>query len=122
MPDRSKTLGDVIRETRVNLKKGLREFARDLDIAPSYLSDIENDRRVPADDVLRKIADSLGVNFNELMALAGRVGENAERFLRRRPEAVKLFRKIIDKDMSDSGLRKLSEEVDKLDGGTEEPK
>ena len=122
MPDRSKTLGDVIRETRVKAKKGLRELARELDIAPSYLSDIENDRRVPADDVLRKIADSLGVIFNELMALAGRVGENAERFLRRKPEAVKLFRKIIDKDMSDSGLRKLSEEVDKLDGGTEEPK
>ena len=49
---RSKTLGDVIREARVAAKKGLREFSRDLGIAPSYQSDIENDRRVPAEDVL----------------------------------------------------------------------
>jgi transcriptional regulator with XRE-family HTH domain len=117
MPERSKTLGDVIREARVNAKKGLREFSRNLEIAPSYQSDIENDRRVPAEDVLKKIAEALSLNFDELMALAGRFGEEAERFLRRTPEAGKLFRKITEKNLSDSAIRRISEGVDKLDGG-----
>jgi transcriptional regulator with XRE-family HTH domain len=111
---RSQTFGDVIRETRVAAKKGLREFARELGITPSYLSDIENDRRVPAEDVLGKIAQALGLDFDELMALAGRFGEQAERYLRRNPEAGKLFRKISEKNLSESEVRKLSEKADEL--------
>ena len=116
MPEkRSKTLGDVIRDARVTAKKGLREFSRNLGIAPSYQSDIENDRRVPAEDVLKKVADALALNFDELMMLAGRIGEEAERFLRRSPEAGKLFRKISEKNLSESEVRKLSEKADEFD-------
>jgi transcriptional regulator with XRE-family HTH domain len=112
---RSKSLGDVIRDARVAAKKGLREFSRELDIAPSYLSDIENDRRVPAEDVLRNIAASLGLNFDDLMALAGRFGDKTERYLRRTPEAGRLLRKISEKNLSDSEVRKLSEKADEFD-------
>lgn len=112
---RSKTLGDVIRGARVAAKKGLREFSRDVGIAPSYQSDIENDRRVPAEDVLKRIADMLGLKFDELMALAGRVGEEAERYLRRSPETGKLLRKISEKNLSESAVRKLSEKADEFD-------
>jgi transcriptional regulator with XRE-family HTH domain len=120
MPEkRSKTLGDVIRDARVDAKKGLREFSRDLGIAPSYQSDIENDRRVPAEDVLRKVADALALNFDELMMLAGRIGEKVERFLRRSPEAGKLFRKITEKNLSESEVRKLSEKADEFDAKKE---
>lgn len=118
---RSKTLGDVIRGARVAAKKGLREFSRELDIAPSYMSDIENDRRVPAEDVLKKIAAALGLNFDELMAIAGRVGEETERYLRRTPEAGKLLRKISEKNLSDSEVRKLSEKADEFDDKKEGP-
>lgn len=111
---RHQALGDVIRDSRVVSKKGLREFARELEITPSYLSDIENDRRVPAEDVLSKIAHALGLNFDDLMALAGRVGEQAERYVRRTPEAAKLLRKISEKNLSDSDVRKLSEKADEL--------
>jgi transcriptional regulator with XRE-family HTH domain len=122
MPEkRSKTLGDVIREARVAAKKGLREFSRDLGIAPSYQSDIENDRRVPAEDVLQKIATQLGLDFDELMALAGRFGEEAERYLRRNPEAGKLFRKISEQNLSESEVRKLSEKADELGKKGDDP-
>ena len=42
-----KTLGEVIRDARI-AKDGmkLRELARLLEVTPSYVSDIENDRRV----------------------------------------------------------------------------
>jgi transcriptional regulator with XRE-family HTH domain len=80
----SKSLGDLIREARTP-KGSLRDFAKKLDITPSYLSDIENDRRIPAEEVLRRIAELLELDFDELMAKAGRFGEDAERYMRKHP-------------------------------------
>src|SRR5579859_2042334 len=61
------TLGDRIRELRDAKDLSLREFARQLDnISPAHISDIENSRRNPSDDLLRKIAAVLGVEFAEL--------------------------------------------------------
>ena len=79
MPE--KTLGEFIRDRRIELKTGLRSLAKVVEITPSYLSDIEYGRRVPSDDVLRKIAVQLTLEFDELMARSGRVGEEAERHL-----------------------------------------
>src|SRR5256885_1283384 len=43
MLDKShKTLGELIRDARVNAKKGLREFARELDINPATQGEIED--------------------------------------------------------------------------------
>jgi transcriptional regulator with XRE-family HTH domain len=110
----SRTLGDAIREARVAKAKGLREAARDLDITPSYMSDIENDRRVPAEDVLQKIASLLSLDFNDLMALAGRLGEDTERYMRRHPTAGTLFRRITEKNFGEDKLRKLLDRADEL--------
>src|SRR3954451_22331412 len=104
-----KTLGEVIRDARVASTKGRREFARELDITPSYQSDIENDRRVPAEDVLKKTADLLGLNFDDLMALAGRVGEQGEKYLKGNLAAWSLFRRISEKHLTEDDLRKLKE-------------
>ena len=81
-----KTLGEIIREARM-ATGSLREFAKRLGITPSYMSDIENDRKVPAEDVLKKTADLLKLNFDDLMARAGRFGDDAERYMRRHPTA-----------------------------------
>lgn len=115
MSDKSqKSLGELIRDARVAGQKGLREFARELDITPSYQSDIENDRRVPAEDVLKKTADLLGLNFDELMALAGRVGEQGEKYLKGNLAAWSLFRRISEKNLNETELQKLKEIADKM--------
>lgn len=115
MADQSnRSLGDVIRETRVATKRSLRDAAREVGIAPSYLSDIENDRRVPAEDVLQKIAALLALEFEDLMARAGRFGEQAERYLRRNPAAGTLFRRISEKNLGDQDLRRLLDKADEL--------
>jgi len=80
MPGR--TLGDSIREARIAEGPSLRDLAKALEISPSYLSDIENDRRVPSEDVPGKIAVLLALDRDELMAPAGRFGDEAERYLR----------------------------------------
>ncbi len=49
-------IGDVLRRQRVEvLKKGLREMAGELDIAPAHLTDIEKGRRTPSEDLLVRI-------------------------------------------------------------------
>lgn len=110
------TLGQVLRDSRVALDFGLREFAKRLDITPSYLSDIECDRRVPSEEVLSNLAQALDLELDHLMALAGRVGDDAERYMKNHPTAGVLFRRISDKGLREEDLRKLLQEVEKLSG------
>ena len=46
------TLGQRIQDARKRRDKTLRELAREIEVAPSYLSDIENDKRNPSDETL----------------------------------------------------------------------
>ena len=108
------TLGEVLRQARVKLDLGLREFAKKLGITPSYLSDIEYDRRVPSEEVLSKLAGALHLEVDHLMALAGRVGDDAERYLKHHPAAGVLFRRISDRKLPEEDLKKLLQEVDKM--------
>jgi transcriptional regulator with XRE-family HTH domain len=48
------------------LKKGLREMARILGIAPAHLTDLEKGRRTPSEDLLKKIASAYGMPEAEL--------------------------------------------------------
>ena len=108
------TLGDRIREARQSHGWGLRELARDLAITPSYLSDIENDRRVPAEPLLRTLAAKLEIDFDEMMSLGGRLGEETERYLRRTPAAARLFRRMSEKQLDDKSLGEIDDLVDKM--------
>ena len=114
------TLGEVIRNARLATERSLREFARALEITPSYQSDIENDRRVPSEEVLKKIAGLLNLDYEELMARAGRFGEDAERYLRRHPTAGALFRKLSETNAPEDVLRKMLREAEDLERKKEE--
>ena len=89
----TKTLGATIQEARMARHK-LREFARLLDVSPTHLSDVENDRRVPSEDLLSQIAEHLELDLDKLMAAAGRIPEDTRRFMAKNPEAASLFRKV----------------------------
>lgn len=111
---RGQTLGEILRDARVKSEVTLRDLAKTLDLAPSYLSDIENDRRVPSEEVLHRLAEVLQLRFDNLMALAGRVGDDAERYLKKHPAVGALFRRISDKRLSDEDLKKLNSVVEKM--------
>ena len=91
-----RTLGDIIHDARARLKLTLRDVTKKLEITPSYLSDIENDRRVPSEEVLAKLATLLQLDVDDLMARAGRFGENAVRYMMRTPAAGVLFRRLAE--------------------------
>lgn len=109
-----KSLGDVVREARVAKGLSLRDLAKKLGKTPSYLSDIENDRRVPAEEVLRDLARVLDVDFDDLMARAGRLGENAVRYMMKRPAVGVLFRKLSDANAPEEVIDQLARMVDRL--------
>lgn len=50
-------IGERIRRQRIEvLDKGLREMARELNIVPAHLTDLEKGRRTPSDDLLKRMA------------------------------------------------------------------
>ncbi len=70
------SIGDVIRRRRVEvLKKGLREMARELTIAPAHLTDIEKGRRTPSEGLLKRIGEAYGIGEAELRAAWSKADE-----------------------------------------------
>jgi transcriptional regulator with XRE-family HTH domain len=104
----------MIRTAREN-KGTLRSIAHQLHITPSYLSDIELDRRIPSEDTLRRLAGMLNLPFDDLMVCAGRIGECTHRYIERHPMATKLLRHIAAADLSEAQLQDLIQRVDALD-------
>src|SRR5580692_2274975 len=97
----SRSLGDMIREARAKRGITLRALAEKFAKSASYISDIENDRRTPAEPLLRDICRELLLNFDDAMGLAGRIGDEAERELRRTPQLGLLFRRMSDLPAAD---------------------
>lgn len=114
------SVGDIVNEARVRKRLGLRALARELNIAPSYLSDIENDRRVPSEAVLRDMARVLELDFDQLMQEAGRLGEGAEQFLRDNQLAGRLFRRMARSQLDQEALEKLMSSLDELENRGED--
>jgi transcriptional regulator with XRE-family HTH domain len=92
----------------------LRELARRIERAPSYLNDIEHDRRVPSEAVLKQLAAELDLAVDLLLAAAGRVGEGAERYMQSNPTAGVLFRRVSDAGLGEQDLKQLLEQAEKM--------
>jgi transcriptional regulator with XRE-family HTH domain len=92
----------------------LRELARRIERAPSYLNDIEHDRRVPSEPVVLQLADELSLDADLLLAAAGRVGEGAERYMQSNPTAGVLFRRVSDAGLGEKDLKDLLNQAEKM--------
>lgn len=113
---RGVSLGKQVRDARVAAGQTLRGLARDLELSPSYLNDIEFDRRVPSTEVLRQIADRLVLDLDALLAAAGRVGiaKDAEQYIRETPSAGVLFRRVTTDRLTEDQLQRLIKQVDQM--------
>lgn len=108
------SLGDRLRVGRALLKKTLRQLASEVGNTAAYLSDIENDRRVPSEDVLRALAKALELDVDDLMASAGKIGDQADQYLRRTPQAGVLFRRLSESDVAPEAVEELIRQVPNL--------
>lgn len=92
-----KTLGEFIRERREAANISLRELARQIQITPPFLSDVELGRRNPSDEVLEKIAGFFSIPVEELKKLDTRVSfANFKRFVEQDPKLGFAFRTAIE--------------------------
>ena len=113
-------LGDLINKSRVTKRLSLRGLAREVGIVPSYLADIENDRRTPSESVLRRISAILDLDFDDLMQQAGRLGEEAEHYLRHERLAGQLFRRVAETNLDQEALQELLNKLEQLEGPEDE--
>lgn len=105
-----KTLAERIRELRDQKDLSLREFAKQLDnISPAHISDIENGRRYPSNELLQKMAGVLGVKFGELKQLDVRLPvEELKRAMRLDPALGFALRKVAEKKVSADEILKIA--------------
>jgi len=78
--------GAFIRREREAKEITLREMAKMIGVSPTYLSKVERDEFVPpAEDKVRKIAEMIGCDAEELVALAGRVPLELSEIIKQHP-------------------------------------
>src|SRR6266851_7706101 len=78
--------GAFIRREREGKEIGLREMAKMIGVSPTYLSKVERDEfPPPAEDKVRKIAEIIGCDADELLARAGRVSSDLSEIIKQRP-------------------------------------
>lgn len=82
-------------------------------ISPTFLSKVERGEfDPPAADKIIKIAELLGVNADELLALANKVDPELEKIIKEQPQALPDLLRTV-RGMSAEELRKLTERARK---------
>jgi transcriptional regulator with XRE-family HTH domain len=67
----TQNLGSIVRRQRIRLGLTLKDLAAKSGVSVSHLGRIENAQRYPSPNVLRKIAEPLDLDENEIFNLAG---------------------------------------------------
>ena len=87
-----RSFGALVRREREAKEIGLRQMAKKIGVSPTYLSKVERDEfPPPAEDKVRKIAEIIGRDADELLALAGRVASDLTDIIRQRPREMADF-------------------------------
>jgi transcriptional regulator with XRE-family HTH domain len=93
--DEEKTFGETIRRLRGERLLTQREVAERLGINFTYLSKLENDRgERPGEETVRKLAEILRADAEELLALAGKVSPELRDRAKRDAQFARLLRHL----------------------------
>lgn len=114
MVDKRKTFGQRLREKRIEKGFSLRRFAELVGVSPTYLSQVEQGNVMPPTaDRVKRMAELLGENPDEWIALAGRVPDDLPEIIQQRPtEMPELLREA--SGLTDDQFRELREQLRKL--------
>jgi transcriptional regulator with XRE-family HTH domain len=82
------TFGATLRNLRESKGLSLRKLARDAEISPTYLAQLERDENKPSDDVVFRLAAALDYDEDEMLALTGRIAEDLLAVIRKNPGPV----------------------------------
>jgi transcriptional regulator with XRE-family HTH domain len=111
-----KRFGLVVREKRMATGLSLRKFADMVGVSPTYLSQVEHGKcDPPTAERVRRMAEILGENADELTALAGRVPDDLPRLLQKHPARLAAFIREAS-DLTPDQLQVLTEQARRLKG------
>jgi len=109
------TFGSYVRKLReakkvVDPRFSLRKFAQAVGISPTYLSKVEKGEFAPpAPERIKKMAELLEINADELLALANKLDPDLSEIIRDQPKAMADFlRTAREMNLSEEQLRKLT--------------
>ena len=109
---REVTLGGELRQARNARGLSLQQLAVRVQKTQAYLSDIELNRRIPAETVMADLARELEFDLDRLMALGARLGADTEAYLKEHPLAVEVVRAMARTELNDDQLRELKAHVE----------
>ncbi len=114
MDSRSNQFGKVLREKRMAKGISLRKFAERVGVSATYLSQVEQGNVLPPTaDRVQRMAEMLGENPDELIALAGRVPEDLPAIIHEEPtEIPQLLREA--RGLSAEQLRELRGQIRRI--------
>ena len=110
------TFGQCIRGLRRERNLTQRDLAAQLGIDFTYLSKLENDRgEIPAETTVRRLAELLDVDPEELLSLAGRVPSELRERARDDVEFARFLRSL--PDLPDDEVQRLHKSLKKRSPG-----
>lgn len=110
------TFGQTVRRLRKAKRITQLELAERIGVDFTYVSKIENDRtmRSPAESTIRKIAEVLGTDCEELILLANKIPQNLQETIVQDTLAVDFLRTVPKFSMDErEEVRKLIERIER---------
>jgi transcriptional regulator with XRE-family HTH domain len=116
MAQTAKSFGKLLRERRLDCGFGLREFAGMVGVSSTYISQLEQENiDPPTAERAAKMAEILGENADEWIALAGRVPDDLEGIIQTQPVGMpKLLREA--NGLTAEQLQQLAEQAKLMKG------
>jgi len=110
--------GPFLRKLRIKKGLGQRELATKIGIAPSYLNDIEKEKRsAPKQIIIKKISKILNADINTLNDLAGiskgNVAPDINEYIKNNPSIVSLIRSFKQNDFSDDQINSIEKSLNR---------
>jgi len=117
MSEDKQHFGTLLRETRIAKGFSLRKFAEKVGVSPTYLSMIEQGKveRPPTAERVRKMAELLGENTDQWIALAGRMPDDLAAIIQEQPDTMPALLRAA-KNLTADELRKLTARMQKKGG------
>ena len=110
--------GSYIRRLRMKNDIGQRELAKKIGMAPSYLNDIEKDKRTaPRIELIKKLSVILKADLDLLYDLAGNskktVAPDIVNFIENNPRIISLLRAAKNSKLNDDDIEELEKKSEK---------
>ena len=114
----SETFGSYIRKIRIKNGIGQRELAKKISVAPSYLNDIEkNKRAAPKNELIKKLSNILKVDLKILYDLAGTskktIAPDIEELINSNPNLISLLRTIKESKINNEEIKQIEKKMTK---------